>query len=557
MEDRPDTPESPSEAKQPAPVTAPRRKKAAASKPRAAAGGTGSSRTKGSTTKPTAKRTADKQAAAAKKTAAKKPATAEKAAAKNPVAKKSAAKKPAAKKPATAKKPAVQRPATGNAAVKQPATRPAAVTTPPVDQPATHPTEPGSTRRPRAVTTGARTGAAAGSGRHAVCASITGDMVNDLLLFVVGAGVPLEPLETQVALPAMGQVAVRLALTVTGATVDLRAEDDGRVRIVVVADGDVSTTAQDYEGEQADAGIGTAPTAGGMAMPVPPAPIPVRVEALARPAVELRADDTVSIALDVRDAELVSLRTDDSAPVPEGVDPAAWSGILTMFGMLFGSLGAGLFETLGEHVGSVGTELGPEVGGVLRDLGVATGPADVSVASGLVTVALPAQPTVRGNALPVPISGTRVGLSMAASSVDALAHRLVLQAIGDVPLPFELEVDLGEQHVGGRLRNARVLPESFPDLRSSLRTQVRTRLLRGRLELSVQAAWLELPPVVPSFVNQLSRRLGELVSLAPIRVRFPAQVGLPVIPDSDDTLPVRIDDLRVTGDGVGIVVSMA
>ncbi|MHB1137336.1 MAG: hypothetical protein ACYC2O_00165 [Microthrixaceae bacterium] len=395
------------------------------------------------------------------------------------------------------------------------------------------------------------------AGRHALCASITEEMVNDLLLFVVGAGVPLDPLDTQVSLPAMGQVAVRVALTVTGATVSLRAEDDGRVRVVVVADGDVTTTAQDFEGEQADAGLGTGPPGGGMSMPVPPAPIPVRVEALARPTVDLRDDDTVAIALDVRDAELVSLRTDDAAPVPDGVDPAAWSGILAMFGMLFGSLGAGLFEALGEHVGSAGTELGPEVGAVLRELGVVAGPADVSVASGLVTVGLRAQDAVRGNALPVPISGTRVGLSMAASAVDALAHRLVLQAVGDVPLPFELQVDLGEQQIGGRLRNARVLPDTFPDLRSSLRTQVRTRLLRGRLELSVQAAWLELPPVVPSFVNQVSRRLGELVSLAPVRVRFPAQIGLPVIPDSDDTLPVRIDDLRVTGDGVGVVVSMA
>jgi hypothetical protein len=381
-------------------------------------------------------------------------------------------------------------------------------------------------------------------------------MVNDLLLFVVGAGVPLEPLETQVALPAMGQVAVRLALTVTGASVDLRADDDGRVRIVVVADGDVSTTAESYDGAVADAGIGTEGAATSPSLPTPPAPIPVRVEALARPLVELREDGTVSIALDVRDAELVSLRTDDTAPVPEGVDPAAWSGILAMFGMLFGSLGAGLFETLGEHVGTVGTELGPEVGAVLRELGVAPGPADVSIASGLVSIGLRADEQVRGRALPVPISGTRVGLGLAASAVDALAHRLVLQAVGDVPVPFELDVDLGEQQVGGRLRNARVLPSSFPDLRSSLRTEVRTRLLRGRLELSVQAAWVELPPVLPPIFNQLSRRLGELVSLAPIRVRFPAEIGLPVIPDSEDTLPVQIDDLRVTTDGLGIVVSM-
>jgi hypothetical protein len=519
MVDTPETPESPAEGKQPAPVTTPRR-----------------SRSTGAVAKKSA----------ARKPAARKPA-ARKPAAKRPAVKRTAAKKATAKQASATTAPARKAPAKKATATTAPARTPAATTAPAKQATATT----SAAERPAA-----RSERRSASTHHAICAALTQDMVNDLLLFVVGAGVPLEPLETQVALPAMGQVSVRLALTVTGASVDLRAEDDGRVRIIVVADGDVSTTAESYDGAVADAGIGTEGAATSPSLPTPPAPIPVRVEALARPLVELREDGTVSIALDVRDAELVSLRTDDTAPVPDGVDPAAWSGILAMFGMLFGSLGAGLFETLGEHVGTVGTELGPEVGAVLSELGVAPGPADVSIASGLVSIGLRADEQVRGRALPVPISGTRVGLGLAASVVDALAHRLVLQAVGDVPVPFELDVDLGEQQVGGRLRNARVLPSSFPDLRSSLRTEVRTRLLRGRLELSVQAAWVELPPVLPSIFNQMSRRLGELVSLAPIRVRFPAQIGLPVIPDSDDTLPVQIDDLRVTTDGLGIVVSM-
>jgi hypothetical protein len=78
----------------------------------------------------------------------------------------------------------------------------------------------------------------------------------------------------------------------------------------------------------------------------------------------------------------------------------------------------------------------------------------------------------------------------------------------------------------------------------------------GRLELSVQAAWVELPSLVPSVVNQISRRLGGLVSLAPMRVRFPDTIDVP-LPDGDATLPVRIDDLRVTSDGLGVVVSLA
>ena len=85
---------------------------------------------------------------------------------------------------------------------------------------------------------------------------------------------------------------------------------------------------------------------------------------------------------------------------------------------------------------------------------------------------------------------------------------------------------------------------------------MRTRLVRGRLELAVQSAWVELPPVVPSLFNQVSRRLGGLVSLAPARVRFPDTIDVP-LPDGAGALPIRIDDLRVTADGIGVVLSMA
>ena len=292
-------------------------------------------------------------------------------------------------------------------------------------------------------------------------------------------------------------------------------------------------------------------------MPVAPAPIPVRVEALVQPRIELQANSTVAIGLNLETAELISLQTNPDAPVPEGVDPASWAGALGMFSMLFGSLGDGLFDTLGQHVGVVGTELDESVGRILGQIGVAQGEAQISVSSGLLSIGLPATESVVGQALPVPIAGKRVGLGLASSAVDALTQMMILRAAGDLPLPFELEFELGEQQVGGRIRNTRLLPDSFPDLRSAFRTEVRTRLLRGRLELSVQAAWVELPSAVPSIFNQLSRKLGELVSLTPMRVRFPARIELPVIPDSSDTIPVLIDDLRVTTEGLGLVVSLA
>ncbi len=46
------------------------------------------------------------------------------------------------------------------------------------------------------------------------------------------------------------------------------------------------------------------------------------------------------------------------------------------------------------------------------------------------------------------------------------------------------------------------------------------------------------------------------MALAPARVRFPDTIDVP-LPDDAGALPIRIDDLRVTADGVGVVLSMA
>ncbi|RUP36120.1 MAG: hypothetical protein EKK60_15840, partial [Gordonia sp. (in: high G+C Gram-positive bacteria)] len=73
----------------------------------------------------------------------------------------------------------------------------------------------------------------AGSGRWALCAAVTEEMLNDLMVFAVGEGVSLDPVTTDVALPAMGDVRLKVVLTVTGGTFDLRADDGGRARVVV------------------------------------------------------------------------------------------------------------------------------------------------------------------------------------------------------------------------------------------------------------------------------------------------------------------------------------
>ncbi len=527
--------------KTPAPVTSPGRRASPAKKAAA---------TKGPSKKEApAKKSPAKQASAKKGPAKKAPVT------KGPATKAPATKRPATKAPAT-KAPATKGPAKKKAAARKPtpAHQPPGWV-PGTDVPVPEQTSVRTTEPEHPFTRGVhltvvREEPHVATRERAAVVSVTQDLLNDLVLFAIGGGVSLEPLETVLAVPGMGEVDVRLALTVTGGTMSLSADDGGRARVVVSADGDVSARSVAF-----GAGPEDVPS-GGMGMPMPPAPIPVRVEALVRPEVELRDDHTLSVGLDLSDATLVSLTVDDQAPVPDGVDPTAWQGVLSMFSMMFGVLGAGLFDSLGEHVGTAALELPADVGDVLVQLGVATGQAEISVASGILTVSMAGSEDLEGVALPVPVAGTRLGLGLATSVVDRLAQLLIVRAAGDLPVPFELEVDLGEQQVASRLRQTRVLPEFLPDLRSSLRTEVRTRLVRGRLELAVQSAWVELPPLVPSVFNQLSRRLGGLVALTPMKVRFPATIDVP-LPDGDATLGICIDDLRVTGDGLGVVLSLA
>jgi hypothetical protein len=383
---------------------------------------------------------------------------------------------------------------------------------------------------------------------NALCLAVTEEMLNDLIELGLGHGRAVEPMEQKMSLPAMGDVRLRLALTITGGRVDLRAEDGNRIRAIAYGAGDVAVATTDFDGDTE--------AVGPMGLPAPPAPIPVRAEALLSPVVRLEADHTVTIGIDLGDAELVSLGVDHDTPVPDGVDPGVWTGMIGMIEMMFASMGGGLWDGLVEHVGSIEEQLGPEVGDVLADLGMAEGPATVTVASGLLSISAAGHGEVVGRAVPVPVAGKRVGVAVTSTGVDVLTRLLLDRIAGDLPMPFDLEVDLGEQRVGGRLRQSRLLPDRFPDLRSAVRTDVSVRLSRGRLILALDAAWLELPSLMPRFVNDVNRRIGGLVSLAPLRIALPGRVALPLGDGPDDRVHVLVDDLRVTPDGVGIVLAL-
>lgn len=395
------------------------------------------------------------------------------------------------------------------------------------------------------------------SSTWALCAAVTEEMLNDLAILAVGDGVTLDQVETDVALPGMGDVRLRLTLTVTSGTFDLRADDNGRARVVIHASGDVAVEALGFEGSSAPAAT---------MLPSGPVPIPVRVEALVDPVVEVRDDLTVEVGLAVRGGELVGVTVDGDAPAPDGVDADAWVGMSQMVNMLFSTMGEQLWAGLGEHVGVVGDELPAEVGAVLADLGVAPGRADVRIATGLMTLGLPARDDVVGHAPPVPVAGKRLALSLAGSGVDTVASRLLALVVGNRPLPFEIDVELGDQRVQGRLRQTRLLSERIPDLRLALRTDLRPRLVGGRLEVSLRAAWVEVPELFPTFgltglINDLSHRMGGFASLAPLRLRFPSVIQVPIgggrPGNAPETIGIEVDDLLVTRDGVGIVAGLA
>ncbi len=373
-------------------------------------------------------------------------------------------------------------------------------------------------------------------------------MLNDIVLMGIGEGVSLEPVEREINLPAMGEVRLRLALTVTGVTFECRAEDDGRARVTVHGDGDVSARGTDYEGDTA--------TGAAIGMPAPPAPLPVELTALCRPFIEVADDLEVSFGLHLTDAELVSLDVNRAGEPPEGVDPDAWAGILNMTSMMFSSVGDDLFAGLGEAVGTVGLDLGADLGAALVDLGVSPGPGDAHVSSGVLSVGLPAGEAVEGRAVPVPIAGHRAAVSLAASGVNKLALSAFERALGGLPMPFEIDLDLADRRVGALLRQPRLVSDRFPDLRSTVHTDVSLRLTGGRLEVGLAAAWLELPSVVPSFVNDFNRRVGELWSMTPVRFKLPKRLEVP-IGDGDDRIGVTIDDLRVDSSGVGAALALA
>ncbi len=262
------------------------------------------------------------------------------------------------------------------------------------------PDDPPSTRWPlrHRVVRRAPPGAIAPEGAAALVVSASEELLNDLVLFAIGGGVELEPLETAVAMPGMGETDVRLALTVTGGTMQLSAEDEGLARVVVTATGDVSPE------------------------PSRSAPHPRR----SRPAVSAcRRHRLPSRCASRRwcaprsncarttpcrsgstcpTPRLVSLAVDDQAPVPEGLDPASWQGILSVFSMVSACWARGCSTRWVNTSAPPDWSFPPRWVTSWSSWALPPVPASVSVGSGTLTVTMAAAADVVGHALPVPIA---------------------------------------------------------------------------------------------------------------------------------------------------------
>lgn len=522
--------------------------------------------------KKTAAKTAAKKApvkkapakkAAVKKAPAKK-AVAKKAPAKKAVAKKapvtpSPAKRSAAAKPvatsttkstAPAKKSVVKKAAAASnkqtvARTSQPRTQTTASAPPTATQDATT----GATKRPtrstqpqaqpRSVSSTQPTGAITSA---ALAVSVTEGLLNDIAAITVGAGVSLDPIRTEVPLPGVGDIAVDVELRVVTAHTELQGDADGSIRVHVTAEADL---------KPADDLIDPP-----VVLPLPPAPIPLIVAVLVQPTIELDAH-AVRCAVPTSGLKLERIEVDTTVPAPEGVESNMWISMLAIFNMMLSQMGGDLFENLLSSGPKLEFEVEGTAASLLDRLGAEHGRAVISVSEKLLTVTFPGQPNLEGNAWPVPIAGKRAGVALSATSVNEAARFLLEQAVSGLPVPFDIEVSLGEQHVASRIRQSRILPAQFPDLRSALRSEVRTRLVRGRVELSVEALWFETPDILPGFINDVSRRLGGLAGLAPLKIKLPEQIEIPLPGDSSIGLPITVDDLRVSEDGVGAAVMLA
>lgn len=320
----------------------------------------------------------------------------------------------------------------------------------------------------------------------------------------VGEGIHAGTVPHEMEVPVMGRIAATLDLTITGGTFTLA--PSSRPSVILAVRGAVRI------GLDAEAPI-----------PSPADPIDVVVTAEVPIAVTLNPT-SVTISLDVAGAEYRSAEVVAS-------DGGELGPVAQIAGMLLMSMGEDLFTSLAGSMGS----LEESIDGVpTADLGLATGPAEVLVGDGELYVGIsPAVPSDQC-AQPV-VLGQRdqlhLGLAVAGSAVGPVLEWYLGRALGGSPVPFEIETRMGSAGLSGRVRNQRILPGGFPDVRPRMRSTIGVSLGDSTVDVTLTEAWVE-SPLLPRPVNRLNRQLGGLASsLVPKRltsVSVPSELRFPL-----------------------------
>lgn len=366
----------------------------------------------------------------------------------------------------------------------------------------------------------------------AVSVVVPEEFLNRLATSGIGGGIVTPGFAQTFHLPMMGPVELAVGMTITGVEFAMSAAHPAHLLATIRAAGTV-----DLVGESM--------------MPILPGVIRARGDVLVEPVIELAQDGTFRAVLDVANSTLVDMAL-------EGIDglPTDAEAQLQMSQMMFGALGGDLFAALAQQLGSIGLELDVDRSAAFAEMGIRPGRAIIEVEDGRLVVGLAGVDGLDGHADIVAVHGHRVGVGLASDSLSVLCARLAAEVIGGA-LPWEVTVDTSDRRLGARVRSTRLVESSLlPDLRSSLRTTLRPRLVDDQIEIGVREAWVELPGVLTA-VNRLSRFVGGLASRAPLSVKIPASVEVPVRPDSDTTMRLSVASIDVADHGVAVTFDAA
>ncbi|KAA0235847.1 MAG: hypothetical protein EDR02_03715 [Actinobacteria bacterium] len=376
-----------------------------------------------------------------------------------------------------------------------------------------------------------------GDPRYAAALTVPEGFLDALAVRGIGEGVQAPSVRHTFSMPMIGTMEVSIHATIIGTSFALKPENEGRLHATITALGDIEWHDQtDEEGAISDT----------------EEPIRVVGEVLVRPTGVHGPGRSFTAGLDVDGAELLSLRIEDTSR--DQIDEDVARAHAQMNEMVLATMGEDLFELLKAKMDDVSVTVEGPVAEVLGELGIDEGHADIEVCDGYLLVCLTTTDDIGGGAMAVPAAGTSVGVGIATAGLAGLVSRLGEQAIGDVPLPFDLDLDFDHERIAGRVRNARLFSDRVPDLRSGLRYTVRPSLVNGHLEMRLEEAWLDLPAAFPQGLNRLNRRIGALVGRFPLTFRLPTSATVPVRPDSEDTMTLTLRELRLSETSVGAVV---